>query len=259
MQKELYLEKDGAIATIVINRADQRNAFSLDMFKLLPSLLTEAADDPAVRVLIVKGVDDRAFSTGADIKEFMDNRLSQSKAKNYNDHALAAIEQLYRFPKPTIALIRKLAIGGGLELAMSCDFRIASSDSKFGITAARLGIIYNLRSTKRLMNVIGPVKTKELLYTGKLIKAEEAVELGIIQQLHEGDAANAAALDFAHELSTVSSTAMHGNKKVIQAIIDGTQSEDAEMAELILDSFESDDYKEGIQAFLEKREPNFTR
>ncbi|MDN7246333.1 enoyl-CoA hydratase/isomerase family protein [Planococcus shenhongbingii] len=258
MQNDLYLEKDGAIATLVINRADQRNAFSLDMFKQLPSLLTEAAEDSSIKVLILRGVDNRAFSAGADIKEFMDNRLSQQKAKNYNDHALAAIEQLYRFPKPTIALIRKLAIGGGLELAMSCDFRIASTDSKFGITAARLGIIYNLRSTKRLLNVIGPVKTKELLYTGKLIKAEEAEELGIVQQLHEGDAANEAAWSFAQELAAVSSTAMHGNKKVIQAIIDGAQSEDEQMASLILDSFESDDYKEGIQAFLEKRQPNFT-
>lgn len=258
MKNHLYLEKDGAIAELVINRADQRNAFSLDMFKLLPSLLADAAEDPSIKVLILRGVDAKAFSAGADIKEFMDNRLSQQKAKDYNDFALAAIEQLYRFPKPTIALIRKLAIGGGLELAMSCDFRFASTDSKFGITAARLGIIYNLRSTKRLMNVIGPVKTKELLYTGKLINAEEAKELGIVQQLHEGDAANAAALDFAQQLAASSATAMHGNKRVIQAIIDGAQSEDEQIAGLILDSFESDDYKEGIQAFLEKRQPKFT-
>ena len=258
MGNELYLEKDGTIGTIVINRADQRNAFSLDMFKQLPQLLAEAAEDSSIRVLILKGVDDRAFSAGADIKEFMDNRLSQQKAKNYNDYALKAIEQLYRFPKPTIALIRKLAIGGGLELAMSCDFRIASNDSRFGITAARLGIIYNLRSTKRLMNVIGPVKTKELLYTGKLIGAEEAKELGIIQQHHDGDDADKAAASFAQELAAASATAMHGNKKVIQAIIDGDQSENDEIASLILDSFESDDYKEGIAAFLEKRQANFT-
>lgn len=257
MGNELYLEKDGTIGTIIIDRADQRNAFSLDMFKQLPKLLAEAAEDSSIRVLILKGVDNRAFSAGADIKEFMDNRLSQQKAKNYNDHALEAIEQLYRFPKPTIALIRKLAIGGGLELAMSCDFRIASSDSKFGITAARLGIIYNLRSTKRLMNVIGPVKTKELLYTGKLINAEEAKELGIVQQLHDGDEANKAAVDFAQELAAASASAMHGNKKVIQAIIDGDQSENDEIASLILDSFESDDYQEGIAAFLEKRPANF--
>ncbi|RNF39106.1 enoyl-CoA hydratase/isomerase family protein [Planococcus salinus] len=258
MGNELYIEKNGPVATLVIDRAEQRNAFSLEMFQKLPELLEEVAADPTLRVLVVRGVDDRAFSAGADIKEFLGNRLSQEKAKNYNDHALQAVEKLYRFPKPTIALIRKLAIGGGLELAMACDFRFASRNSKFGITAARLGIIYNLTSTKRLMNVIGPVKAKELLYTGKLIDAQEAKEIGIIQELYEGDAANEAAYQFAGELAATSATALRGNKKVIQAIIDGDQSENEEIASMILDSFESDDYKEGIQAFMEKRQPNFT-
>lgn len=257
MANELYLEKDGAVATIVINRADQRNAFSLEMFKQLPVLLDEVEQDTEIRTLVLKGVDDRAFSAGADIKEFLDNRIAKDKAREYNDYALAAADRLYRFPKPTIALIRKLAIGGGLEIAMSCDFRFASSDSRFGITAARLGIIYNLASTKRLLSVIGPIKTKELLYTGKLIDAEKAKEIGILQHIGEGDETDVAAYTYAKELAQVSATALRGNKQVIQAVVDGANEETEHLAEVILASFESEDYKEGIQAFLDKRPPNF--
>ena len=154
------------------------------MFKQLGELLTELEKDSKVKLLILKGVDETAFSSGADITEFLENRFSAQKAKDYNDATLESIEKLYRFPKPTIALIKTLAIGGGLELANSCDFRFASSGSKLGITAANIGIIYNLVSTKRLVNLIGPTKAKELLYTAKLITAEEGKEIGLVDYIY---------------------------------------------------------------------------
>ena len=257
MTNLLYVERSESIATLVFNRSDKKNSFSLAMFKQLGELLTELEKDSKVKLLILKGVDETAFSSGADITEFLENRFSAQKAKDYNDATLESIEKLYRFPKPTIALIKTLAIGGGLELANSCDFRFASSDSKLGITAANIGIIYNLVSTKRLVNLIGPTKAKELLYTAKLITAEEGKEIGLVDYIYPLGEIEEKCLEFARQIIRKSSVANNGIKQVIQAIIDGDTEETEEIEKLILESFSSDDYKEGIEAFLEKRKPNF--
>ncbi|MGM8213134.1 enoyl-CoA hydratase/isomerase family protein [Virgibacillus sp. W0430] len=257
MQKHIILETNGAIATIFINRPEKKNSLTLEMFKQLSNLLEQLKKDNQIKLLIVRGIDDTAFSAGADISEFLEVRFAPEQAKKYNDTALKAIEKLYRFPKPTIALIQTLAIGGGLELANACDFRIATPDSKLGITAANIGIVYNLASTKRLYNLIGPSKTKELLYTAKLISAKEGQAIGLIDYIHPHEEIEEKCIDFAHSIIAKSSVANSGIKQVIQAIIDGENEESAEISNLILDSFQSEDYKEGIQAFLEKRKPLF--
>lgn len=254
---DLYIEKNGPIASLILNRPEKKNSLTLSMFKKLTILLDELEEDPSIRVLIVRGVDDTAFAAGADISEFLENRISTDKAKVYNDIALQAVEKLYRFPKPTIAVIRKLAIGGGLEISLACDFRFASYDSLLGITASKLGIVYNLTSTKRLLDVVGPSKTKELLYTGKLINAEEAHQIGLIDYAYDGEKVYEKAIQLANQISEKSSVSTNGIKRVIHSILDGAQSEDENISKLVLDSYNSDDYKEGIQAFLEKRKPNF--
>lgn len=259
MTNPLYVERNKDIAILVLNRPEKKNAITLKMFRKLSSILDELEKDPAIRVLIVRGVDKTAFSAGADITEFLDVRYQAEKAKAYNEAALEAIEKLYRFSRPTIALIQRLAIGGGLELANSCDFRFSSADGTFGITAANIGIIYNVKSTKRLMNLIGVTKTKELLYTAKLIGAEEARDIGLIDYVYASDELEEQCIQFARNISEKSLVANSGIKQVIYKIIDGATDEDEELAKSILDSFSSEDYEEGIQAFLEKRRPNFNR
>ena len=257
MSNDLYIEKHGAIATITINRPEKKNCLSLAMFQKLEVLLDELKQDNAIKLLIVRGVDETAFSAGADITEFLEVRLHAEKAKAYNDFALGAIEKLYRFPRPTIAMIQTLAIGGGLELANACDFRFATSGSKLGITSANIGIVYNLTSTKRLFNLIGPSKTKELLYTAKLITAEEGKDIGLIDYVCAPEEIEEDVSNFAKQILKKSPVANAGIKQVIQAIIDGDNTETDAISLLILESYSSDDYVEGIQAFLEKRKPNF--
>lgn len=257
MSAELLVEKQGNIAYLIFNRPEKKNSFTLAMFKQLSSILDELEENPEIRALIVRGVDRTVFSAGADISEFLDVRFNTERAKEYNDAALEAIEKLYRFSKPTIALIHTLAIGGGLELANSCDFRFASEGGRFGITAANIGIIYNLKSTKRLFNLIGVTKAKELLYTAKLIGSEEAQQIGLIDYVYPAEELDEACLEFAKQIIKKSLVANSGIKKVIHAIIDGENDENEELANIILDSFSSEDYKEGIQAFLEKRKPKF--
>ena len=257
MSNALYIEKNGAIASIIINRPEKKNSFTLSMFKQLENLLDELKKDESVKLLILKGVDKTAFSAGADITEFLEVRLHAEKAKAYNDFALGAIEKLYRFPRPTIALIQTLAIGGGLELSNACDFRFATEGSKLGITSANIGIVYNLTSTKRLYNLIGPAKTKELLYTAKLITAEEGNQIGLIDQVHSSDELEEKGVAFAKQILKKSPVANAGIKQVIQSIIDGENEETEAIEKVVLDSYSSADYKEGIQAFLDKRKPNF--
>lgn len=257
MSNELYIERDGAIASIVINRPEKKNCFSLAMFQRLEELLDELKNDNSIKLLIVRGVDETAFSAGADITEFLEVRLHAEKAKAYNDFALGAIEKLYRFPRPTIAMIQSLAIGGGLELANACDFRFATAGSKVGITSANIGIVYNLSSTKRLYNLIGPSKTKELLYSAKLITVEEGREIGLIDFVYPQEEIVEEVFAFAKQILTKSSVANSGIKQVIQAIVDGENAETEAISNVILESYSSDDYMEGIQAFIEKRKPNF--
>lgn len=257
MSNELYVEKDGAIASLIINRPEKRNAFSLRMFETLPSLIEEIDNDPSIKVLLVRGVDDTAFAAGADISEFLDNRFSVEKAKVYNDKALQAIATLQSCSKPTIAVIRSFAVGGGLELANACDFRFASEDTRLGITASRLGIVYNLASTKRLLDIVGPSKTRELLYTGNLISAAKALNIGLVDYVYSGEAVLEEAVKFALTISERSSVSTSGMKQVIRSILDGETEENEYISKLILDSFHSEDYVEGIQAFLEKRKPRF--
>lgn len=258
MSDELYVEKDGAIATLIINRPEKRNAFSLVMFEKFASLIDDVENDASVKVLIVRGVDETAFAAGADISEFLDNRFSVEKAKAYNEKALKAIGTLQRFSKPSIAVIQAFAVGGGLEMANACDFRFAADNSRLGITASRIGIVYNLASTKRLLDIVGQAKTKELLYTGKLISAYEAKSIGLIDYVYSSEAVLEEAQAFAKQISERSTVATTGMKQVIQSILDGATEEDENLSRLILDSFYSNDYKEGIHAFLEKRKPQFT-
>jgi len=256
---EIYIEKNGYIATLVINRPEKRNSLSREMFQAILNELHHLSSDPSIKLLIVRGVNEVAFSSGADISEFLDIRYAADNAKAYNDLALRAIDALYKFQHPTIAMIQGLAIGGGLELANACDFRMATPKSKLGITAANIGIVYNLESTKRLINIVGVAKAKEILYTANIFTAEEGKSIGLITALHEPEDIENATLQFAEHLLSKSSVANAGIKKIIQAFVDGENKENDVLAQIILDSFSSDDYNEGIQAFLNKRKPIFNK
>lgn len=257
MNQPIYLEIEGQIAKIILNRPEKKNAISLEMFTLLGNIVDQIQGNQAIKLVIVQGIDDKAFSAGADISEFLEVRFQPEEAKRYNDIALASIDKLYRLQVPTIALIRTLAIGGGLELANACDFRFATSGAKLGITSANIGIVYNLASTKRLCQLVGYPKAKEMLYTAKLIDAEEGQDIGLIDQVHPVADIDTACATFADRILKKSGVANTGIKQVIQAIIDGEQEETSEISQLIIDSYQSDDYKEGIDAFLEKRAPQF--
>ncbi|WP_301171503.1 enoyl-CoA hydratase/isomerase family protein [Brevibacillus nitrificans] len=253
----IYVEKQGPIATIVLNRTSKRNALNLEMWVTLSKRLAELETDEQTKVVVIRGADDTSFAAGADISEFLSNRSSAQKAKEYNDLSMESVDRLHRFPKPTIAMIQKYAVGGGLDIALSCDFRFSAEDGIFAITPSKLGIVYNLTSTKRLVDLVGPSKAKEILYTARSLDVQEAYRIGLIDRIYQNSEIVEHTYAFAALIAERSQVSVRGTKQIVQAILNGHTEENAEIAELILQSFDSEDYKEGVQAFLEKRKPQF--
>ncbi|TSB47598.1 enoyl-CoA hydratase-related protein [Alkalicoccobacillus porphyridii] len=257
MSSPILIQKQGYIAELIFNRPEKRNALNLETFTELKKQIGQLEADADIKVIVLRGVDDRAFAAGADISEFIESRTGRESAEHYNQLAESAIEALYRCKKPTIAVIQGFAIGGGLNVALSCDFRFSTENGVFGITPAKLGIVYDLASTKRLVDIVGPSTAKEILYTGTFLSSDEALAKGLINRVYAASELEGAVIEFADVLISRSQTSIQGSKQIIQAILDGSDTDTNETKELVSASFDSADFKEGVRAFLDKRKPTF--
>jgi enoyl-CoA hydratase len=257
MQGELYLEKNGPVATIVINRPEKRNPISFSMWRALPALVADAEGDDAIRVLVLRGAGEAAFSAGADISEFDRYRADSEGARLYNEATHLGERALAGFSKPSIAMVRGFCIGGGCELALACDFRFSDTTGRFGITPARLGIVYSLTATKQLVDLVGPAMAKYILFSGQHIAAERALEVGLIDELLAPEELSARTREFAELLASRSQHSIRSMKRIIGRITAGQTDDDEETIAMRNDSFDTADYKEGVRAFLEKRPPRF--
>ncbi len=176
MSDHLIVQKSGPIATLLLDRAEKRNPISYAMWSALPSLLDDVANDDAIKVLVVRGAGDVAFSAGADIGEFERYRADSAGARIYNEATHVAERAMTGFPKPAIAMIHGFCIGGGAELALGCDFRFADTNARFGITPARLGIVYSLTATRQLTDLAGPAVARHILFSGLHLDAQRAFD-----------------------------------------------------------------------------------
>lgn len=258
MSEALQLRREGELAWLVMNRPDRRNALTFEMWHQLPDVLADVEQDVGIKVLAVRGVDRRAFSAGADIGEFTTLRSTRDGAMRYNDTVAAGEEALSSLSKPTIAMIQGPAIGGGCGLATSCDLRIADPTARFGITPAKIGLVYGLPSTKRLVDLVGPSRAKHILYSGELMDAERAFTLGLVDEIVPADEVEGRVRDLALTIASRAQFSVRATKRIIDLILAGATEDDDETRALRLDSFTTDDYREGVQAFLEKRAPRFT-
>lgn len=251
----LRLEKDGAgdgkIGQLLIDRADKRNAFTLAMWQAVPSLLEQAAADPSLRLLVVRSAHGGAFCAGADIAELLANK-DDAAWRAANQQAINRAQyDLTHFPLPTVAMVEGDCIGGGCGIALACDIRVAGPKACFGITPARLGLVYPLHDVKLLVDLVGPGQARRLLYTGMLIDAAEAHRIGLAEELRE-DAATLATQIL--EASPFSTRALKG---FVRRVLDGQGEEDGQSLELFASAFEGADFHEGTTAFVEKRKPVF--
>ncbi len=253
----IELVRKGPIATLAINRPERRNALSQSMWETMAEYLDEVAADNSIRTLKVTG-HGGCFSAGADISEFTEIASDPERLRVNNHIVQVAQQKLEELAKPTIAVIDGACIGGGCGLALACDIRIASDTSFFAITPAKLGLIYSLRDTRRLLALVGPAFTKEMLYTGTKLDSALALEKGIINRRVAASELADTAQQLAQQLASGSQYSIRGIKQIIAALEGyGTLDEDAAQ-QLFDEAFTAADCQEGVQAFLDKRPANFT-
>jgi enoyl-CoA hydratase/carnithine racemase len=248
----LRLEIEDAVATLTIDRPSKRNAMSFEMWAAIPGLLDKVAEDESVRALVIRGTDH--FSAGADISEFATLRADAAGAERYGAAVLAGERAIAGLPKPTIAAITGVCVGGGCEIALACDMRVAAPDARFGITPAKLGIVYNFTSTKQLVDVVGPAWARQILFTADILDADTALRIGLVNELTEEPVARA--VELATTMAARAQVSLRGAKTIITKITEGDH-EDDEVRALYAESVQSADYAEGVAAFLEKRTPRF--
>jgi enoyl-CoA hydratase/carnithine racemase len=256
---KMLSRKEGGIGYVIFNNPDRLNAVSLDMWAATHEILEDFRKDDAVRVVVVTGAGGKAFVSGADISEFDKQRSNQEQVDRYNSTSDKAFTSLYEFAKPTIAMILGYCIGGGLGLAMCCDMRICSDNSKFGIPAAKLGLGYGYVGVKRLVDVIGPSFAKEIFYTARQFDAEEARLMGLVNRVVPKDTLETFVKNYADTISGNAPMTIHAVKYAInEAVKDESARNLKHSAELVERCFSSNDYAEGRKAFMEKRKPVFT-
>lgn len=255
MTAPLRLDIEAGIARLLIDRADKRNAFSQAMWSAFPGLVDAAMAHPDVRVLIVQAATPGAFCAGADIAEFA-ACAADPEWRRANGAAIRATQvTLARAPKPTLAVVDGDCIGGGCGIALACDLRIASPRARFGITPARLGLVYPLHDTRLLVDLVGPSHAKRLLYTAELIDAAEAHRIGLVQMLSAD--LDAAVADHVTRLLAGSPHTQRATKAIVARILSGVTDDDRGSAGQFDAAFEGRDFAEGVAAFLGKRPPNF--
>jgi enoyl-CoA hydratase len=254
----IYVLREPPVATIVLNRPSKRNALSLAMWERLPKLVREAGRDPDIRVIVLRGSEPEAFAAGADISEFESKRLRPADAERYNEITADAEASLAEAELPTIAMVGGYCVGGGCEIAVACDIRFCDTSARFGLTPARLGIVYSAGAVKRLVDLVGVGAAKYLLFGGELIGAEEAERAGLVSRVCTPDTLERETYGFARVISTRSLAAVRGMKRVI-SLVSGSVSDEGlrEASGIVRSSFSHPDYAEGVRAFLEHREARF--
>ena len=254
--KFVVYEKSEGIATITLNRPEALNAFSKEVVSEVLQALEDIGNDESVRIVVLTGAGEKAFSAGADIKAMIGmDALKARELSLMGEKLCLALENL---EKPVIAALNGYALGGGLEVAMSCDLRIASENSRMGQTEINIGLIPGWGGTQRLTRLVGRTKAKEMVFTGKMIDAKTAEQLGIVNMAVPADKFRETVRQFALELASKAPVAL----KVAKALID-------KGAEIGLDSAlaleregfgvvaSTEDLQEGVKAFTEKRKPVF--
>ncbi len=256
-QPVIRLSVDGGIAWIIFDNPNRMNALSADMWAQLPEILKEAQVNQNVRVIVLRGEGRRAFSAGADISEFATAR-SGSAAETYNQLNHQAFLALEDVVIPTIAMVHGYCLGGGLGLAMSCDLRVCDERALFAIPAARLGIGYHPRWLRSILAAVSGPRAKELLFTGNRFDTDWALRSGLINEVVVADELEDHVRTMASQICANAPLSIKSAKRSIDALVANPALEDLTYLETLVDAcFESEDYKEGQRAFMEKRKPEF--
>lgn len=258
MADPILLDVTPPFARLILNRPEKRNALDQAMWAMIPELADRIEADPRIRVVMISGADATAFAAGADIGELETFMRDSAAAAAFADRMALAMRRLAGLTKPTIAVIQGSCVGGGCGIALCCDFRFADSGAELGITPSRLGIVYPLEDTKRLVDTVGLASARDLLMTGHLISAERALAIGLVDRVLPPEALWPEAQRYATLISERSQYSIRAVKTVLGEVAAGATCESERTRRLFIDAFAGEDLQEGIRAFLEKRPPRFT-
>ncbi len=259
MTDRILVRRDGPVGHIVFNNPERHNAVSHDMWLAYAQGLASLAEAEKIRVVVISGAGEKSFVSGADISKFESERAQAEAVAEYEKATSAAYENTLNYAKPTIAMVQGYCIGGGMNLAACCDFRIVSEKASFAIPAAKLGVGYDYARVKRIVDLVGPSFAREIFFTARRFSAREAYEMGLVNRVVAHEA-------LAGEVGTMCETIAANAPLTIRAIkhsvmqtLHDPQDRDLETAaRLVEDCYRSDDYAEGRRAFMEKRKPQFT-
>jgi enoyl-CoA hydratase len=256
---KMLAEVEAEIGVITFNQPEKRNAISVEMWTGLAAILERFAADPAVKVVVLTGAGQKAFVSGADISQFDQLRADADAQQEYDRMTSAGRAALARFAKPMIAQIRGFCLGGGLNVAMQADIRVAAQGAQFGAPAAKIGNVYGLEMARKLVSLVGPAHARLLLYTGDRIDAAEAERIGLVNYTVAEEALEDRVKGIARAIAGNAPLSVLAHKVVISEAVKDVGERDAGTMQAALKAcLDSDDYREGRRAFMEKRSPRFT-
>ena len=258
MSEKMLAHKDGKVGIMTFNNPEKHNAVSFEMWQAAEKILDDFVNDPEIRVIVLTGAGGKAFVSGADISKFESERASEEAVQRYNALVDKVYSRIYQMSKPTIAMIRGFCIGGGLNLAICCDMRFATENSKFSLPAAKLGLGYGYRGLRRYIETIGPVATKEIFFTARQFTSTEALNWGMLNKIVADDALETTVMGIANTIADNApltiATVKHATVEILK---DPGMQDLAANDALAATCFASEDYREGRLAFMEKRKPIF--
>jgi enoyl-CoA hydratase/carnithine racemase len=246
----------GEIATVSLNRPEQLNALNQALWARLEQVMHELAARESLRCIVIRGAGDRAFSPGADIKAFDNERANLDQARSYGRQMHATMSAIRDCRHPTIAMIKGVCVGGGLELACSCDLRICGQSSRFGVPVNRIAVIMAYPEIATLIDLVGRATALEILLEGRVFGADEARDKGLVTRVVPDDQVEAETYATAERIAAGAPLSNRWHKKFARRLLDPTPLTPAELDEGFA-SAATEDYQEGYRAFVEKRPPNF--
>lgn len=254
--ENILIENQGRVRIITINREAKLNALNANTITELGEVIHDTEKNEAIRAVVLTGAGAKAFVAGADIAEFSDFNAEQGEALARNGQQLV-FDAIHHCSKPFIAAINGFALGGGLELAMSCHIRVAAQQAKLGLPEVTLGLIPGYGGTQRLTQLVGRGKAMEMILTADMVGAEDALAIGLVNHVVPAEELMSKALELANKIATRSGSAVAAGIKTINASMDSSVDGFDVEIRTFGSCFASPDFKEGVSAFLEKRKPNF--
>ncbi len=256
---QVCVDSHDYITTVTINRPEKRNALTYDLFRALQSTMQRLGDDPQTRVVVIRGAGTRAFSAGMDLSDVLTGIRERPEAPLDHELIHGAMQAVEAHPNPVIAMINGDAFAGGCELALHCDFRFMADHARIGMPLVKRGLLIPFPLVQRLVHMVGPVGTSEILLRGAPLSAQRAHELNMVHQVLPSGQLEAETMALAAELAANAPVAVRGFKQMIATAIRSDADTHAQaMHALMVRGMASDDAKEGLQSFLEKRAPSYT-